>query len=86
MSLVITWLNVAGLGCHGAQVLQASFVRVVAMLAAARAAPVQALTFPFSSVMPALRQFAHAKHVGKIVTEMPLASQAPSGEQVSKHD
>lgn len=52
------------------------------MMAAAKAAPIQALTFPFSSVLPALRQFAHAKHVGKIVTEMPPASQPPTGEQV----
>ena len=65
-----------------AQVLQASFMRVAAMMAAAKAAPIQALTFPFSFVLPALRQFAHAKHVGKIVTEMPPTSQPPTGEQV----
>lgn len=62
--------------------LQASFMRVAAMVASGRVAPIQALSFPFGSIMTALRQFAHAKHIGKIVTEMPPASQSPLAEQV----
>ncbi len=65
-----------------AQVLQAAFTRVAGMLAAAQAAPIQALAYPFADVTTALRQFSHARHVGKIVTRLPPAAEPPSGEQV----
>ena len=38
------------------------------------------LSYPFSNVVPAFRQFARAHHVGKIVTSMPFPA-GPSGRE-----
>ncbi|KAK9803996.1 hypothetical protein WJX72_011444 [[Myrmecia] bisecta] len=64
------------------QVLQRSFRRLSHMLAAGRVWPIQALTYDFRHIPTALRQFAHARHVGKIVVQLPPASHPqPSGER-----
>lgn len=52
------------------------------MMAGGQAAPIQALAFPFAEVTTALRQFSHARHIGKIVTRLPLAVEPASGQQV----
>lgn len=41
------------------------------MLAADQVKPLPALVFPFSEINAALRQFSTAKHVGKIVVQLP---------------
>ena len=68
--------------CHCPQVLQAAFLDIARIMATARAAPIQALAFPLSDVATALRQFLHARHIGKIVARLPPAVEAPSGDEV----
>ncbi len=40
------------------------------MLAARQIAPLPTLAYPFAKIHTALRQFANAKHIGKIVVEL----------------
>ena len=57
------------------QVLNASFRRVASMVAAGHVAPLPIKPYAFNELHTALRQFAHARHVGKIVVRMPRADQ-----------
>jgi NADPH:quinone reductase-like Zn-dependent oxidoreductase len=68
--------------CKCFQVLQAGFRRIAAMMAQGGAAPIQALTFPFADVTAALRQFSHARHIGKIVVRLPPTAEPAACEQV----
>ena len=55
----------------GSQVLQAAFRQLAAMLAARTVAPLPALVHDFADFAAALREFSHARHVGKIVVRVP---------------
>ena len=57
-------------------VLNASLRQVASMLAAARVAPLQHLTYDFPDVIAAFRQFTHAQHIGKIVVRVPAPAEA----------
>ena len=59
------------------QVLQRSFSRTSELLARGQVASVQGLAYPFSGAVTALRQFAHARHVGKIMLHLPGAGRRP---------
>ena len=61
------------------QVLQRSFARTSELLARGQVASVQGLAYPFSGAVTALRHFAHARHVGKILLHMPEPATVPSG-------
>ena len=52
------------------QVLQGHFQRLARMLAARQIAPLPTLTYSFAKIHTAMRQFANAKHIGKIVVEV----------------
>ena len=58
------------LACISLQVLQGHFQRLTRMLAARQIAPLPILGYPFAKIHTALRQFANAKHIGKIVVEL----------------
>ena len=53
------------------QALQRSYMRTCALLARRQVPSVQGLAYPFSKAVTALRQFAHARHVGKILLHLP---------------
>ena len=53
------------------QTLNDSFERVSAMLMRKQVKPLPAVVYSFSSIHEAFRQFSAAKHVGKIVVELP---------------
>ena len=69
------------------QVLQRSFMRTCTLLARRQVPSVQGVAYPFSKAGTALRQFAHARHVGKILLHLPepdAVSGGPAGRaQVS---
>ena len=56
------------------QVLQRSFSRTSELLARGQVASVQGLAYPFSGAVTALRQFAHVRHVGKILLHLEPAA------------
>ena len=49
------------------------------MLASGAVQPLQSLVYDFSSIVTALRQFSHARHIGKIVVRVPPAAPAVDG-------
>ncbi len=53
------------------QALQRSYMRTCTLLARRQVPSVQGLAYPFSKAVTALRQFAHARHVGKILLHLP---------------
>ena len=55
------------------QVLQASLQHVAGMLHARKVAPLPRLTYSMPSILVALKQFAQARHIGKIVLSSPQA-------------
>lgn len=57
-------------------VLNASLCQLASMLAAEQVAPLQRLTYSFSDVATAFKQFARAQHVGKIVVRVPEPAEA----------
>ena len=59
------------------QVLQTAFRQLAGMLAAGTVAPLPAQVHDFAAIAHALRQFSHARHVGKIVVTGPPAAAAP---------
>lgn len=59
-------------------VLSSSLKHMAAMLAAERIAPLQCLSYKFADVAGALRQFARAQHIGKIVVHLPDLGTAAS--------
>ena len=58
------------------QVLQTAFRQLAGMLAAGTVAPLPAQVHAFADITQALRQFSHARHVGKIVVKGPPAAAA----------
>ena len=59
------------------QVLQGHFQRLASMLAARQIAPLPILVYPFPKIHTALRQFANAKHIGKLVAQLA----GPTGDE-----
>lgn len=49
------------------------------MLACRAVQPLQSLVFDFADMKTALRQFSHARHIGKIVVRVPLPAQLGPG-------
>lgn len=52
-------------------VLSSSMNQLAAMLASNRVAPLPHLDYAFADTVAALRQFARAQHVGKVVVRLP---------------
>jgi hypothetical protein len=59
-----------------APVLNASLRQLASMLAGARVAPLQHLTYDLADAVGAFRQFTHAQHIGKIVVRVPPPAEA----------
>lgn len=68
------------------QTLNASFERVSAMIAKQQVKPLPAVTYDFGSIHEALRQFSAAKHVGKIVVQLPGTAEQGSAADPSSNN
>jgi hypothetical protein len=62
------------------QELNSSFGKLSAMLASGSVRPLQSLVYDFSAITTALRQFSHARHIGKIVVRVPSAAAVSNGD------
>lgn len=62
------------------QELNSSFKKLSAMLASGSVRPLQSLVYDFSAITTALRQFSHARHIGKIVVRVPSAAAVSNGD------
>lgn len=54
------------------------------MLASGAVRPLQSLVYNFSAITTALRQFSHARHVGKIVVRVPPAAAVTGAARTSE--
>ena len=78
--------HAAGLtSLHAAQELNAAVLRVSAMLHAGSIGPLPRLTYPLAKVTDALREFAHARHIGKIVVAAPAELPQSAAKKDSGH-
>ena len=68
------------------QTLNASFKRVADMLMRKQVKPLPAVVYKFSAIHEALRQFSAAKHVGKIVVELPGTAEQGSATDPSSNN
>lgn len=61
--------------------LQSNFKKLSGMLAGGEVKPLPFVKYDFSEVVTALRQFSHARHIGKIVVSMPPRLSTPSTQE-----
>ncbi len=67
--------------CSTAQVLQDNFRRLSGMLAAGLVKPLPSTIYDISELDTALRQFSHARHIGKIVVTVPATLPGPAAQE-----